>query len=1157
MGGNLLLEQYGRFKKAELEESPFRCLLNANIEINPHQINAFCAAIQALKTGGIVLADEVGLGKTIEAGLTLKYVLDSGAKHVLIALPATLRKQWEVELEEKFNLQASILDRLTVESNLSFWKACLENRDEVRIVITSYDYSSKLMQRFSNVKWDFIIIDEAHNLRNVFHGTKRAKRLYELSKGIPKILLTATPLQNSLSDLHGLISFIDPRIFGSEKVFNKRFIEGQDYTELKRELIPVLYRTLRRDVGKYMDFKKRECRTIDFVLSPDEVELYMRVNNFLKKDVLYSIPNANKGLIVLVIRKLLASSSYALIETFEVLKNRLQKLYEGTKSANAQDGFDLFWNFVEDEIDESGFEEIDDEDTLFQKQQIQAEIDEVDAIIETASRIQSNAKVKALKTAIHTAFEYQEKQNIPQKVVVFTESKRTQKYIASELRKDGFEEDDILLFNGDFNDAMTKEIYRAFQIAFILMNLSGIVNPEHKDRDVVDLLYFPTGGGKTEAYLGLMAFVIANRRLRASDASEYNADGGVTAMLRYTLRLLTTQQRDRITKMVVAAELIRQKTYPKYGKEPISIGFWVGGGVTPNKFDELVEKADKPGEARRKRNLLYKQLLTCPFCGKPLTEDEFYIDPDRKSVAIYCADRNCMFYKYKQDRIRIPVYLVDEEIYAKCPTIILSTVDKFARLPWDVKTNALFGRVDRVCSRDGYVAIGEEHKRHNRTQELPASTLTPIRPFLPPELIIQDELHLITGPLGTVYGAYETIIEDMCTYGDKRIKPKYVVSTATIKNASEQTRCLYARQSTAQFPPNGFEIGDSFFINEISTKDDPFRKYVGVCAPGQSVKTTLLRMYAIILQTSYQLAQQDEYKNVIDPYYSLVGYYNSIRELGGAVRLLQDDIPKRIYRIKTKYNMDKVRYLNKKVEITSRMSSYEIPNKLRQLEATCDSKDCLDTAVATNMIAVGMDVDRLGLMVVTGQPKQNSEYIQATSRIGRAFPGLVFTLYNPYRPRDLSHYENFTGYHSQLYRFVEGTTATPFSARARDRVMHALIISAIRLKYPEMASNERAADIAALSDIQMSEIKALILDRLNIVKPEVRLDAENEIDQFIDWWKMLAAQGKPLRYYVYGTDKYNRLMNYYGQSCKDTEKATLSSMREVENAANMFYYTEE
>lgn len=699
--------------------------------------------------------------------------------------------------------------------------------------------------------------------------------------------------------------------------------------------------------------------------------------------------------------------------------------------------------------------------------------------------------------------------------------------------------------------------WRPFQIAFILMNLSGIVYPEHEDREVVDLLYFPTGGGKTEAYLGLMAFVIANRRLRASDDAEYNSDGGVTVILRYTLRLLTTQQRDRIIKMVLAAELIRQKTYPKYGKEPISIGFWVGGEVTPNDFDKLKENPENPEEARRNQNLIYKQLLTCPFCGKSLSEEDFYIDTEQKSVSIYCSDANCMFFKYKQERIKIPVYLVDEEIYSRCPTIILSTVDKFARLPWDVKTNALFGRVDRLCSRDGYVAIGEDHSRHNTTKELSASTLTPIRSFLPPELIIQDELHLITGPLGTIYGAYETIIEDMCTYGDKKIKPKYVVSTATIKNANEQTKCLYARKNTSQFPPNGFEIGDSFFIREISVTSDPFRKYVGICAAGQSVKTTLLRIYAIILQTAYALSLKNEYKDVIDPYYTLVGYYNSIRELGGAVRLLQDDIPKRIYRIKNKYHMDKVRFLNKKVEITSRMSSFEIPKKLTQLETTYEFKDCLDTAVATNMIAVGMDVDRLGLMVVTGQPKQNSEYIQATSRIGRAFPGLVVTLYNPYRPRDLSHYENFTGYHSQLYRFVEGTTATPFSARARDRVLHALIISAIRLKYPEMASNSQAASIGILTDEQLAEIKALVLNRLNIIKPSAGNDVEMEIDQFIDWWKLLAAQRKPLRYYVFKTDRYNRLMNYYGQNCRDTEKATLSSMREVENAANMFYYTEE
>ena len=464
MKSNLLLQQYGRYKKMELEASPFHFLLNANIELNPHQINAFCAAVQALKTGGIVLADEVGLGKTIEAGLVLKYVLEAGATKVLIVLPASLRKQWELELEEKFGLESAILDRLTVEKESREWERRLMAPQAVRIVLTSYDYSSKLMKRFPDVKWDFIIIDEAHNLRNVFHGTKRAKNLYELTRGIPKILLTATPLQNSLTDLHGLISFIDPRIFGSERAFNKRYIQEQDYSDLKQELSPVLYRTLRKDVAKYMHFKKRICKTVDFTLSPDEIELYQRVNDFLKRELLYSIPASNRSLIILVIRKLLASSSFALIETFEVLKNRLEKLYEGSKSANAQEGFDLFWSFVEDEIDETGFEEIEDEGTVVLKQYIQAELDEVNLIIDVAKRIKKNAKVTALKTAVEIALDDQRKHHIPQKVVVFTESKRTQKYIAEELRKTGFAEEDILLFNGDFDDSMTKEIYRAWQV---------------------------------------------------------------------------------------------------------------------------------------------------------------------------------------------------------------------------------------------------------------------------------------------------------------------------------------------------------------------------------------------------------------------------------------------------------------------------------------------------------------------------------------------------------------------------------------------------------------------------------------------------------------------------------------------------------------------
>ncbi|WP_303789676.1 DISARM system SNF2-like helicase DrmD [Ruminococcus flavefaciens] len=464
MKHNLLLEQYSKYKKIELEESPFHFLLNANIELNPHQINAFCAAIQALKTGGIVLADEVGLGKTIEAGLVLKYVIDSGKNHILISLPASLRKQWEIELLEKFGLTSYILDKQTVEKDFKYWSSRLTDSSKQSIIITSYAYSSKLMKIFPNAKWDFIIIDEAHNLRNVFHGTKRAKNLFELSKGIPKILLTATPLQNSLTDLHGLISFIDPRIFGSEKVFVKRYVNDQDYADLKHELLPVLYRTLRKDVAKYMNFKKRICKTVDFSLSVDEIELYQRVNDFLKRDILYSIPTSNRGLIILVIRKLLASSSFALIETFEVLKQRLEKLYEGTRSANAQEGFDLFWSYVEDEIDESGFEEPDDEDTVIQKQYIKSEIDEIDEIITVANRISTNAKLQALKSAIKIAFDYQQEHEISQKVVVFTESKRTQKYIANELRKEGYQDDGIVLFNGDFDDAMSKELYRAWQV---------------------------------------------------------------------------------------------------------------------------------------------------------------------------------------------------------------------------------------------------------------------------------------------------------------------------------------------------------------------------------------------------------------------------------------------------------------------------------------------------------------------------------------------------------------------------------------------------------------------------------------------------------------------------------------------------------------------
>jgi len=705
---------------------------------------------------------------------------------------------------------------------------------------------------------------------------------------------------------------------------------------------------------------------------------------------------------------------------------------------------------------------------------------------------------------------------------------------------------------GDFNkeDHIT---WRPFQIAFILLNIASCANLKDTYRDNVDLLYFPTGGGKTEAYLGLIAFVIGYRRLTASKETEYEKDGGVTVFLRYTLRLLTTQQRDRLTKMICAAEIIRSKNPDLYGKQRISIGFWVGSGVTPNNFKEL-DDAEKGPQAINK---LTKQVIVCPMCGTAIKKENYEIDTDKCEVKIHCPDSKCHFYKF--NGVSIPVYLVDEEIYRKCPTVIISTVDKFARLPWDEKMGLLFGKTDRYCERHGYIAVGEEHpNRHNKSKSLAASQTIETKMFYPPELIVQDELHLITGPLGTIYGAYETVVEDMCAIerDGRKILPKYIVSTATIKNADAQIRCLYGRDNFSQFPPSGFDISDSYFIKEISLQNKPFRKYCGICATGKSMKTTILRVYAVLLQQALELSKIEEFKEYVDPYYTLIGYFNSIRELGGTVRLLQDDIPARIKRIVKKYGYGSIRYLNRTKEITSRVSSYQIAELLEKLTIESDNKECLDVAIATNMIAVGMDVDRLGLMSVTGQPKQNSEYIQATSRIGRKYPGLVVTIYNPYRPRDLSHYENFMGFHSHMYRYVEGTTATPFSARARDRVLHALLVSLLRLKNGELAINEGAGRINEAADEVIQEAKDIILQRGAVVASKANDDTLREMDIFIDEWKHLCNSDKRLFYYVKNTENFNRLLNFYNEYCTPKEKPTLNSMREVESTSSLYYYTE-
>ena len=459
---NIILEQYGITKKQALKASPFSCFDESDIEPQPHQIDAFCASIKSLDTGGLVLADEVGLGKTIEAGLTLKYLIKSGAKKIIIAVPATLRRQWQIELDEKFDIKAEIVDRqaITLENSRYSIKSNAEDPKRLFVAITTYYFASQLIKWATRTVWDFVIIDEAHNLRNVFRGTKRAKRLYDATKNIPKLLLTATPIQNNIGDLYGLISFIDSKIFVDEKIFNT-YVANNDFEPIKEAIKPVVQRTLRKDVGKYLQFKKRTSRTFDFRLSKEEKILYDLVDRYLKRETSYGFPNANNRiLLLLVVRKMLASSSKALIETFEVINDRLFKLQQGTKSINAQQGFDNFLHYLDDDDEEEGILETkEDEALIVRKAEIEEEMKVVQSIIDLAMKIQVNAKMEKLLEAIEYAFEYQKENHLLEKAVIFTESKRTQRYIRQTLIDWGLKDDEIVIFNGDMKDEKSKKIY--------------------------------------------------------------------------------------------------------------------------------------------------------------------------------------------------------------------------------------------------------------------------------------------------------------------------------------------------------------------------------------------------------------------------------------------------------------------------------------------------------------------------------------------------------------------------------------------------------------------------------------------------------------------------------------------------------------------------
>ncbi|MHB8836205.1 MAG: DISARM system helicase DrmA [Candidatus Methylomirabilia bacterium] len=676
-----------------------------------------------------------------------------------------------------------------------------------------------------------------------------------------------------------------------------------------------------------------------------------------------------------------------------------------------------------------------------------------------------------------------------------------------------------------------------FQLAFMLINLPSLTRLDYPNRGedraaIADLLWFPTGGGKTEAYLGLTAYTLAMRRLQG-EVEGRPGEHGVAVLMRYTLRLLTLQQFQRATALICACETIRREdTAGKWGRVPFRIGLWVGMKATPNTTAQAKEAISQQHDARGPMGYgTPAQLTFCPWCGAPVSPGrniKVYEGPgDIGRTVLYCGDPlgRCPFTERQAVKEGIPALVVDEEIYRHPPSLLIATVDKFAQVPWKGQVQMLFGQVDSVCSRHGFRSQEiEDADRHNRRGALPAANTVAHGPLRPPDLIIQDELHLISGPLGSMVGLYETAIDELCSWevGGKRVRPKVIASTATIRRAAEQVNRIFCR-SLEVFPPHGTDITDNFFSVRREPGDrHPGRLYLGICAPGRRLPAAALRVYVALLASAQLLYQKHD--TAADPWMTLVGYFNAMRELGGMRRVVDDDVRSRL-RDTDKRGLGKRRRLIIE-ELTSRKTGTEIPKVLDHLEIIFNDADekrrqrqrqaqqkvdpyPYDVVLATNMISVGVDVDRLGLMVVAGQPKTTAEYIQATSRVGRRHPGLVVTLYNWARPRDLSHYETFEHYHATFYQHVEALSVTPFASRALDRGLSAVMVTLIRLASAELNANGKAEELTGAHPLLVNAIERIVR-RTALVEGDV--NRANEVRAMLaerrDLWLNLIAQAK-------------------------------------------------
>lgn len=630
--------------------------------------------------------------------------------------------------------------------------------------------------------------------------------------------------------------------------------------------------------------------------------------------------------------------------------------------------------------------------------------------------------------------------------------------------------------------------WRPFQMGFILIAIAGVIDENDSSRENVDLIFFPTGGGKTEAYLGLSAFTIAYRRLLEPQHS------GVDVLMRYTLRLLTVQQFERSSALIVALESMRRKD-PRLGDKPISIGVWLGSSTTPNSKEKAVEKYRKAGKNNDSDGNPFL-VSRCPNCGaqmgfgKKIGWVGVQENKATKSIIFVCPDRACEFsYESKP----LPIFVIDDEVYENRPTFVLATVDKFARLAWVPEARAIFN-IDAKGERQG----------------------------LPPALIIQDELHLISGPLGSMVGLYEPVIQELASYtkDGKKIGPKVIASTATTRKYEEQIQALYGNHPVTLFPQAITRANETYFSSIERESDGTPKKgtlYVGLNpATFSDTQMAASRVAAALAQAPSGWGRDAK---SMDFYQTSMWFFNSLKDLGMTLTLF-DSVVKDVISGMAKYRRlapGKPRPVWPIKELTGRIEASEVADSLTELAKHSWDEGFIRTCLASSIMEVGVDVQRLGLLTIMGQPKSTAQYIQVSGRVGRARdagPGLVVMLYNAGRARDRSVYEKFLSYHQRLYAQVEPVSATPFAIESMKHGLVGALLSYYRSagKIDEKSERPSAALFEEAVNVLASRMAELSTD------PRKVAEFEKQARAFIDKW----ARYQPTKWqYTYQKEKNN------------------------------------